>query len=469
MTTQRIHRDSPVKPQTARSGSCRLTAPRRTRQGTARSGFSMAELMIAIVILGIGLLMAAVMFPVAWTRARELAEFTNQSTATNAAQTTVRLLTAVARPIPGAVAAPFQTVTSFLGDHDSEFNPTTNMPPSLADSFVHPLHLENAFADLGAVSGGMSLDIQGELFASTLNLNTGGTPDTSNTSEVDPVVANWLGAVPAIPPPLPQIAFHERFNPPLPPRPPATATPAQIAQWDQLFESRRFMWSVFHRIQPDATGAIPGPNQSKIMTFYFFMTRRTQPGQRFARQDDGFATTAPQAFDDVEDMLLPVPWLVNLKVIGNWDPASGLTPNPPAPTGVPSEAMANPNGTQLGELVAQMLQPGSILIDRLTGDVLTVKQHRFTGTGGNFDFQATVTLDREIVGQDYGVAPGANIAIDVAPPAPNLPPAFTSDLRDFWVFPPPVDRSVNNMPGFPIFDGEQPVVGVEVRQMVFTP
>ena len=48
----------------------------RATRRKARSAFSLAELMIAIVILGLGLLMVAGMFPVGWIKARELAEYT---------------------------------------------------------------------------------------------------------------------------------------------------------------------------------------------------------------------------------------------------------------------------------------------------------------------------------------------------------------------------------------------------------
>ena len=97
-----------------------------------RAAFSMAEMMIAIVILGLGLLMVATMFPIAWTKARTLAEFTNQSSITEAASTTVRLLTRVARPIPGG--PPFQSQTSFLGDYEPNDDPSNGPDPSV-DAF----------------------------------------------------------------------------------------------------------------------------------------------------------------------------------------------------------------------------------------------------------------------------------------------------------------------------------------------
>ena len=56
------------------------------------------------------------------------------------------------------------------------------------------------------------------------------------------------------------------------------------------------------------------------------------------------------------------------------------------------------------------------------------------------------------------------VAIDVVADQANP----NGDLRDFWVFPPPVlaERPAS---GFVLFDGRQPVVGLEVRQMFFSP
>ena len=77
-----------------------------------RRGFSLVELMIAIVILGLGLVMVATVFPVAWGRARELSEFTQQQSITPAAQNlTSRILRAAPADLGTATVGP-----SFAGD-----------------------------------------------------------------------------------------------------------------------------------------------------------------------------------------------------------------------------------------------------------------------------------------------------------------------------------------------------------------
>ncbi len=403
----------------------------RGSERIARGGFSLLEMMIAIVILGLGLLMAATMFPVGWTRARDLAEFTSETTSAETAAMTLRLLCKV----EGASS------TSFVGDAG----------PGAPDTVVHVLHIENALADPNVLPPNKELAL-GEWYRSSA---AGATPMQSDFILVDPMVtAGWelLANFPEA-----QIAFHQRTIPPLPRQPLSTDTPPpsddQIGRWNTLLDSRRFAWAVLYRFNE-----LPTTNETRSMTFYLFTLRRTQPTHRFARQDDMAPPVTPQALDATEDMLFPVPWLIKLKILGNWiDPEIAGGGTQLLPSGVASEAVANPGASPPaeGRLIAQMLQPGSVLVDRVTGHVLKVEQHRYTGTGASFDHQATVTLDREITGSDIGVT------IDTA-----IGPGDV--LRDFWVFPPPVviDRPEQ---GFVVFDGRQPVVGVETRQMFFSP
>ncbi|MCH8940486.1 MAG: prepilin-type N-terminal cleavage/methylation domain-containing protein [Chloroflexi bacterium] len=57
--------------------------PARSR----RDGFSLLELMIAIVILGLGLVMVATTYPIGWQRAVRLADYTRQISVIEAAHT----------------------------------------------------------------------------------------------------------------------------------------------------------------------------------------------------------------------------------------------------------------------------------------------------------------------------------------------------------------------------------------------
>ncbi|MEE9294573.1 MAG: hypothetical protein V3W34_06400 [Phycisphaerae bacterium] len=416
----------------------------------------MAEMMIAIIILGLGLLMVATMFPVAWTRARDLAEFTNQTTATQTAETTVRMLCNVTDPSqwvpPGGPPAPPPYVsTSFLGDFAIDIAGDT----AVADTSVHVLHMENVLVETNDLTVPRAPTIWPEFLDDSVNTPVRPPPPLrmAYLISIDPTLDNWITALPPVQPPDVQIAFHERVIPALGPWP--NDGGPRDAQWQQQLANRRFAWAVLHKL--DAPLPMTG-DETRSMTMYFVTLRRTQSTHRFARQIPAPANpnpiTQPQALPPNEDMMFPVPWLINLQVVGTWPPQN--------PTGIPSEAVANPLENAASQLIAQMLQRGSVLIDRFNGNVYTVKQHRFTGAN-NYDHRATVTLDREITITDVDDGSGGGTADN------GSVEMGSEDLRDFWVFPPPVVRIPGGDPSYPVFDGKQPVVGIETRQMVFTP
>ncbi len=409
----------------------------------------MIEMMVAIVILGLGLLMAATMFPVGWTRARDLAEFTTETSTAENAATTVRLLCDVSNPL----ATP-PVLTSFLGD----FQPTVvaQVPP---DPFVHVLHIENALADRSALPDPADFIIDEWYLHDTDDFTERG--QAIESPNLDWALSDWWQAYesgsPSVLPPMAQIAFHERVVPPLPPLPPPGDPERE--RWEELLNSRRFAWAVLHRIGNLVSIQDPAVDP-RSMTLYLVTLRRTQLNNRFARQNPAGTTTAPLALGPEEDMVFPVPWLINLEVLGAWDSGTGEALE--GLTGLPSEAVANSGATDDGRLIARMLQTDSVLIDRLTGSVYTVTNHRFTGDGENLDKEATVTLDREITVRD--VDTNGDGQADVLSAAPS------EVRRDFWVFPPPVAAErPSGQDGFVFFDGRQPVVGIEVRQMFFSP
>jgi hypothetical protein len=256
--------------------------------------------------------------------------------------------------------------------------------------------------------------------------------------------------------------------------PPWPTTTAEQEDWQQLANTRRFAWAALYRI--DNAESITSVSDPREFTFSFFTLRRTQGSHRFPRQlDQGDAvlnTQAPRALGAVEDMAFAVPWLVNLKVVGAWD-ASG---SPEEPLGLPSEAIANPTGTAEGRLIAQMLPPGAYLVDRLTGAYYRVTQRVFTGSSDDsYDYRATLTLDREILAPDVDTdlegEPGHGVVDGVGVDSGFIDDE-DEDSRDFWVFPPPVDRAATasvSTDDYPVFDGKQPVVAIETRQITIAP
>ncbi|NOT00320.1 MAG: hypothetical protein HOP29_06795 [Phycisphaerales bacterium] len=420
-------------------------------------------MMIAIAILGMGLLLAATMFPAGWLRARELAEFTSQVNAAESAMTTLQLMTRVAGPVTPPTAPPTYTESSFLGD----FPPNGPLVP---DKSVHVLHVENMLIDPDAPQVVANDPLWPEGF-----LHTSG-PAFDNQMfaiQTDETEVNWWATVlPTVPPTVPpkvQVPFQDRLIPPMPrrgkaadiPPPTATWTTAQrLEQWDKQLSGRRFAWAMLYRFDEIAAD----PLETRSMTVYVVTLRRTRPNQRFARQDPQLGAampdakwTMPKALSFEDDVAFPVAWLVQLTVEGNWN-AGGV---PLQYTAVPSEALANPvPPVPESRLIAQMLLSGSRLIDYKNGNIYEVTSHRFTGGGSAFDQQATVTLDRQVVVADVDDDPVGAPGHDVADP--------DEYVRLFWVFPPSVER---NRPedGFVTFEGPQPVVGIETRQVFMAP
>ncbi len=441
----------------------RRIAGRQRRAGKCQPrAFSMAELMVAVVILGLGLLMAATVFPVAWTRARDLAEATNSQTATASATQNIKSLVSVSavdliNPSNG-------TITQLLGDIFVTAGSTivnAGPPYPEIDKQVHPLFVENWLID-GVVGS------NNEPVASEIQLEGTELPDSCSTAIcIDQSLQGWFLTNPPLPNPVPIVSLGTRLVPPMTRWPGTDAPDEEKDAWKERFSSRRFAWTAFHKLESDIFTL--DVDQSRLFTFYFVTLRRTQATHRFPRQDDYdtmLNTIAPRALGPAEDMAFAVPWLVNLTIFGTWDvngdPLLDNAGNPIS-TGLPAEAIANPNLTDESRLTAQMLAPGSYLIDRINGEIYQVKQRNFTGTGNRYDYQATLTLDREIDISDVDDVNQNGQVDGIGLPGPD------EDSRDFWVFPPPVNRVDSEDDEFPIFNGKQPVVAIETRQISIAP
>ncbi len=412
--------------------------------------------MIAIVILGLGLLTVAAMFPIAWTKARDMAEFNNQQAITASAESTVTLVANVAGPaavLPGA--------SSFKGD------PVTGRP---ADPWVHPLHMANILAtnpDPGTFDVAYVGDFEDAINATPPNSDFELNPEDSHT-------------------PLPwvQVEFRERLYPPMPPLPDEASLPvqqyeAELDRWYTLLSQRRFCWGAFHKLDYDPYAPVaeqPNPAEPRSFTFYFVTLRRGQATHRYARQDVGppasplvpvFVTPpamampppfVPDALRATEDVLFPVPWRVQIEIVQP----------PPAPTGVPTQAITNSANYPTSPLVTEMIQRGSFLIDEISGMVFRVTGREADPTAPSP--RALLTIDQEIPLKHKKdptgkiLVPGLDLddsdSLEVGDP-------LNEALRIFWVYPPPAERDSNgDVIGFA---GPQPVVGIEVRRMTFSP
>jgi len=427
--------------------------------------FSLMELMIAIVILGMGMIMVASIYPVAWERARALTEFTTQQTVTNAAQTIVESLVRVSGATKGS--------SSFMGDliYD-EGDPvagipvqyvSTCQPPAFnpvaaahgsSDTWVHALNLEN-------------VAVEGRDFVSEDSW-IGQIPDNGIRADLDPVNGNgvtkdyyensYFRS---------RTGFHQRIQPPLGPRPPDSEE--ERDQWENELATRRFAWSVLHRLRTPIT--VDTISTTRSIDLYYVTLRRPNSTLRYAQQDPGKTPNPcdlmnnpiiqPQAKPSKEDLMFPVPWRVQIEfpgtLVNKFDPLT----NEPGSTGIPTEVTVPPAGMTdagTGVMLVQMFPKGAQFVDEITGQLYSVVQRRITGAQ---DETATLTLDREVFIEDIDLPAGdARCDTGVCRPGEAVPFEL---IRTVWVYPPPVQDDDTTTPGPRLFDGSQPVVGIDIR------
>lgn len=498
----------------------------------ARSGFSLIEVMIAIVILGFGLVMVATMYPIAWSRARVMTEQSAQASIVDSAEELVRQVLQVdGGKVKKTATAPSTDRGSFAGDmiltNEDAINGMLYVL-CFGDTRVHQLHMENILVAPLSPPRRFFPDRQNPAPSSTLPYRLERTScSVPIGDEPSFFYGQAFGAA--------QIRFEDRVVPPLHTRDPNTVNAnghfiGDDAQWDESLDTRRYTFAVFHRQRgferkyadlPEFGDRIVGPDgyppspptlcdpfqgvapqvigereadYPRNFDFYFVTLRRGQSTYRFAQQDPlrqftpdpdnrGNPVVEVRALDSDQDVLLPVPWRVQIYIPqppqGAAIPYRSLSyaptnlSNPPLATGSPAIVHVNdplfPTGPPF---VVDLFQEGTWFIDEHNGQVYQVANRRIVpGTGGGE--QAILTLDREIVVEDIdddcqcqsptGMYPGRCIPDHW--PAP--PSEGTETLRSVWVFPPPVQGRDGG--GNPIFEGDSPVVGIEVRTLTFAP
>ncbi len=305
--------------------------------------------MIAIVILGLGLVMVATIFPVAWDRARTLSEYTMEQSAAAGAQTTLASLLRPAShslieirsddvpapPPPPRVLNEELRLTGGSLAGDMFFDPTLAGPPTLPlDRYLAIL----AFSDTSM----HALNMENILFISTLptvatvaenpwDLEDPGNPPGTPTQIVQDrflITANYPNAInprnkgKPFPDRLfyggdncmtpqggtPQVRAWQRLYPPMTAPPADPAAPGysdQLNQWNEKLATRRFCWAVLHRLRsqvgprPLASGApvlladsermvreaAAAMGTTRTFDMYYVTLRRSKPTNRYARQD----------------------------------------------------------------------------------------------------------------------------------------------------------------------------------------
>lgn len=498
--TQRQAEKLGISRLTAEAGRLAESSARRVRAfacGMAlrsrRRGISLAEMMIAIVILGLGLLMVASLFPVSWLSARRLAESTTQFSCRQAADMTVRTLLKVDGEageevvlLPGDqvqvgncdACTPIGQPKSVTFEAGSvEVDGSVGAPIAR----VHVMNLGNIlFEGQRAFVAENTWDLErtrlGELIRSeggsdvyaydaAFKLNACGQEiDFSN-------LRNFLSAL---------VTLQDRVYPPLPLRPTSDFTDlsSENSRWDDALASRRYAWSVLYRFDHDyVCRTIQDPcgdgryelrdiGETRVITMYYVTLRRPKSTARYARQDPSIVphpdpreaeATEVQALGADKDLMFPVPWRVQVlfpddKVI--------FSKSDPSRTYVPTEISVNHRDARIDRTqpswATGLFDRGTMFIDELTGSVYRVEKARLSDD----DQTAHLTLDREVVLEDvdFGdcdLGKDGNLKIE-------------ERLRTVWVFPPPVQGGRGA--GDPlVFDGSPPVVDIAVQTVMIAP
>lgn len=468
-----------------------------------RAGFSLIEMMIAIVILGLGLTMVATMFPVAWERTRRL----NDQTIGQAMVPAIRSQVESIVPVSGVDMDAAGLAGDLIVDADYGVTGVGKIVSAFggfaSDTRVHALNVQN-------------VRVENRAFVSEDPWRLERMPGLPRPGDV-PSPTDLLADGDLTPGPLfasrtyhtPRLEFHQRVHAPLPRRDTRPEITDPITgefkgadpQWDLLLDGRRFASAVLHRMVDYVgpfPGAVPSLNgyssaeawakdavaQPRRMELYLVSLRRPQSA-RFARQDpdstvtpDPYELTAtpapsPRALPATDDVLFPVAWRVQIQLPSSTGKAR--LSSRATPSGIPTEVQVPPGDLPIEGRpeairlsLVQMFPVGTSFIDEVNGQVYKVAQRRLVPAkdGGE---NAILTLDREVFMEDVDL-PDQDPRCDSCQvlSAGHATPDPPELLRTVWVFPPPVASREANEP-LPFFDGGSPVLGVEVRAVTIAP
>jgi hypothetical protein len=480
----------------------------------------MTEMVFAIFILGLGLLFTSSMFPIAWFKAREVAEVTTAQSSAAAGRDAFMRVAKINNESDLGKVAPDTPSTAFFENDWTPAIPGVPLEPLVfPNTRVHALNLANylaedrfAIEEQDDIEGGSALmpvaDNSWRLsdqLAYTLGNNS---VALASLWQSIPVVENRIYVTKTSP--------QDRLVPQMNSVRPNPIDTAAVALWDEQFEGRRYCWSVLYRFS-DMYGPDPDPNwagppipiqnnptmdqlagslkQPRSVTAYYVTLKRPDEA-RYARQVgiDGSSGVwnsssrmhQPRALPSNKDVLMPSPWRVKASLVTVPDYGVGVT-------GIPSEIRVN------DIVLANMLSPKTILIDDRNGQVYRITQRRDT----NDQAIVVLGLDKEYSYRDiylprHETFPANDVAFeenwtreweweklacdeldlnDTSDPIVNQCRSISvfgnsyDDLRKdryYWVFPPPVE-AVRAGTGVPIFAGSPPVVDIETRQVVLRP
>lgn len=474
------------------------------------SAFSLIELMIGIIILGIGMIMIASMYPVAWNRARELSEFTTQRAATDNIHALLQTTGKISRP--SANGDPIADASGFLGD--LMLDRLNEVPVSICDprdyvpggdTWAHALNSENIRVADRAFVGEQPWQLESAGGA------TGALGLLAEDLNPQLVQSSFF---------CPQLALTDRVYPPMKPRLNVDQSGSNCAlrrflgddnRWDSELDTRRFFVGVLHRMRNRLPLSLDNPSTPtsdeflvsaesaltsiRMFDVYYVTLNRPRPTNRYARQAaesgalpdpctlDG-TVAVPKPAPVEQDVMFPTPWRVQMEF-------PGLSPDDPAlrlkcrvcASGIPTEVHVPPRRSSapapVKAMIADMFPPGTEFVDEASGEIFRVARVRRSGAELE---QAVLTLDREVFAEDLDIPFGdlrcelcnsaaqvcEDLNTDCAQKHQNLVVDAADVIRTVWVYPPPVSPTRPSAQTV-AFDGPTPVVGIDVMTLTLTP
>jgi len=375
-------------------------------------GFSLMEVLFAVVVLAMGLVFVAAQFPLGIINTAKVADATLNTIDAHNSQVMIKL------QLEGTI--------------------TRGGYPSLAMDFrepvpplnlqVHPLVKPNVLAD-SIISGTPELILDdpedyGNYLQTGLNLVPGWpfwTPsqDPCNYDVSTQIYKGDIGNLVSPPVDESDREVQEQLPPTYDPYNPTDVVTYLYPAIFNVAMERKYSWCALYRCIDYQDPAQPDSyKKSRQFAFYIFTLRNHNKNARYAIQDPTvFGTPTPGTYET--DRKFPVPWRIDLESPVTW--MAGV-PNP--------DRFYLKSYITLFQKLADILHPGSKLVDAQNGYIYEVLE---------------ITLD------------------EIGKPWVRLKTPLVDPLQSFWVIPPAIERDGNNY----TFSEAQPVVGVTQKVVRF--
>ncbi len=466
-----------------------------------RRGFSLVEMMIAVVILGLGLVMVATLFPVAIEQNRVAVQ---QSTVPAVARHALQTLRTRLQTVTGTSTNEDLDSSDFPGDrpHSSASEVNTGLPSvsqPVQSSSYHQNPAEPPPPPDPKATGEAPLS-QPRAFRQIRGANMRRPPEPNDENNIyyysstrpDGILADLateyiinigipsafrFGAAFALladrgqrstphdgtaengaPGTYPKIDILDRVYPPVNPSNPKypldNAPGNDFPRWRDLREAaeRRYFWTAFCA---PAFGQV-GPG-GREMDVRIAVTFRENPAARYATQDTNGANrhVEPRALDDETDTIFPQAWLVKFQ------DDDGSTPIHANYTDAPIHILDRylvAGEVRCHELVGRLLPEGAIFIDFERGKAHRVLRNTLLPNSQRYR-RLLVTPETDLVLPSTLQTAYENGQTAFTPMEFHYP-----DFPDYaWVFPPAVQRTGGGAGAWPDgvnFAGKCPVLDV---------